>query len=145
LSSPDQTLRPLAGRHLAVVDDDVQLLSVVKQALTHAGAIVESWCDSVAALKALQASPPHLAIVDLMMPGIDGLELLAGLRACASTAGLPVVIQTASEDPRSREQAGRLGAAAYVLKPFRGAALIETCRRVLAGEPIVGGGPATPS
>jgi two-component system phosphate regulon response regulator PhoB len=79
------------------------------------------------------ASPPDAIVLDLHVPGIDGLEVLRRLRADPVTAGVPVIVVTATGEEQ-RRPAIALGAAAYLTKPFGPPVLVETVARVLRGD-----------
>ncbi|KJK59468.1 hypothetical protein UK12_04165 [Saccharothrix sp. ST-888] len=108
---------PRPGRIL-VVDDDLTVAEVVAGYLTRAGHRVERVADGHAALAAVAAAPPDLIVLDLMLPGIDGLEVCRRLRATGHGAELPVVMLTAKGDEADRILGLELGADDYVTKPF---------------------------
>ena len=103
-------------RRVLVVDDHEMLRSGMTVALTAAGFQVDSAADGLAALAVVSRTPPDVVILDLKMPVLDGYATLARLRADPATAGIPVVIATASEAERSHMLAE--GAAAFVTKPI---------------------------
>ncbi|MGM0385743.1 MAG: response regulator transcription factor [Actinomycetota bacterium] len=99
-----------------VVEDDATVAEVVVAYLRRAGLEVEHAGDGLAALTAAAARPPDLAILDLMLPGLDGLELCRRLRL--GRADLPVVILTARGEEEDRILGLEVGADDYVTKPF---------------------------
>ncbi|MFB7669456.1 response regulator transcription factor [Kitasatospora sp. NPDC056138] len=103
---------------MLVVDDDLTVAEVVAGYLTRAGHRVERVADGHAALAAVAAAPPDLIVLDLMLPGIDGLEVCRRLRATGHGAELPVVMLTAKGDEADRILGLELGADDYVTKPF---------------------------
>jgi len=100
-----------------VVDDDPSIRLLCRVNLEAAGLVVDEAADGKAALQAALASPPDVALVDVMMPGFDGWELAARLRESEQTANVGVVFITAVTGEPARERARSLGAA-YVSKPF---------------------------
>jgi CheY-like chemotaxis protein len=91
--------------------------------------------DGVDGLAEAASSPPDAIVLDLHVPGIDGLEVLRRLRADPVTVGIPVIVVTATGEEQ-RRTAMALGAAAYLTKPFGPPVLVETVARVLrAGDP----------
>jgi len=113
---------------IALVDDDRNILASVTIALECEGFAVRAFPDSVEALAALSADPPDLAVLDIKMPRLDGIALLAKLRAAHP---IPVIFLT-SKDEEADEAAG-LGAGAddYIVKPFSQRLLIARIRAVL--------------
>jgi CheY-like chemotaxis protein len=131
--------RPLDARTVLVVDDADWIRGVLETALTDAGAAAWLAEDGVAALEILGKAAPDLILLDLVMPRMDGWELMAELRRSTRTAKIPVVLETAAEDYRSFDRARRDGVAAFISKPFRLNEVIEICRRVFEGaRPLQG-------
>lgn len=124
----------LADRRVVVVDDDPTVRSVLAAALRRAGALVETCFDGESALRCIRAVVPDLVLLDLAMPGIGGMEVLEALRAESATARLRVIIQTGCDDPANEARARQLRASAFLAKPLSPERVVETARRVLAGE-----------
>jgi len=99
-----------------VVDDDPTVSDVVRRYLEHAGLIVTLAADGAAALDLFDRERPDLVVLDLMLPGIDGLEVCRRLRE--RDAGVPVVMLTALGEEADRVVGLQLGADDYVTKPF---------------------------
>jgi len=119
---------PMPGPTIALVDDDRNILTSVTMALEAEGFNVRTYEDGEAALKALQAKPVDVAVLDIKMPRLDGLELLSRLR---KTTSLPVIFLT-SKDEEDDELTGlALGADDYIRKPFSQALLIARIRTLL--------------
>ena len=113
---------------IALVDDDRNILTSVSIALQNEGFTVRLYSDGAAALKALTDNPPDLAVLDIKMPRMDGMELLRRLR---EKSQLPVIFLT-SKDTEIDEALGlAMGADDYIGKPFSQRLLIERIRAVL--------------
>jgi two-component system response regulator ChvI len=113
---------------VALVDDDRNILTSVSIALQADGFLVRLYSDASSALKALTDNPPDLAVLDIKMPRMDGIELLRRLR---ETSDLPVIFLT-SKDTEIDEALGlAMGADDYIGKPFSQRLLIERIRAVL--------------
>lgn len=112
-----------------VVDDQPDLCTVLVRLLRLCGYDAASAEDGEAALDFVRATPPALVILDVMMPGMNGFDVLAALRADPRTTGLPVVMYSALNDPASRRQAMALGAQDYLVKSMAG---YEELRQVIA-------------
>ncbi|MFJ9950235.1 response regulator transcription factor [Kitasatospora sp. NPDC091207] len=126
---------------ILVVDDDLTVGEVVAGYLTRAGHRVDRACDGDQGLDLARAHRPDLLVLDLMLPGIDGLEVLRRLRATADGADLPVVMLTAKGDEADRVLGLELGADDYVTKPFSPRELVlrvqSVLRRSRAAAPAV--------
>ncbi len=102
-------------RRILVVDDEASVREVLGQYLEHEGYAVYQAADGAEALTLAQASPPDLVILDLMLPGIDGLDVCRRLRA---RSAVPVLMLTARGDEMDRLEGFRAGTDDYVTKPF---------------------------
>jgi len=115
-------------RIIALVDDDRNILTTVSIALQAEGYATRLYSDGETALAALLANPPDLAIFDIKMPKMDGMELLRRLR---QQSPLPVIFLT-SKDDEADEQAGfEMGADDYIAKPFSLRLLLARIRAIL--------------
>jgi DNA-binding response OmpR family regulator len=111
-----------------VVDDDPTVSEVVVSYLQRAGHDVELAADGMAALALAEANPPDLVVLDLMLPGLDGLEVCRRLRA---RTDVPVVMLTALGDEADRVLGLEVGADDYVTKPFSPRELVLRVNSVL--------------
>lgn len=102
--------------HVLVVDDDETVRDVVGRYLGAAGHAVETVADGIAALQAARATPPDVVVLDLMLPGLGGLEVCRALRADGDLP--PIVMLTALGEEDDRLLGLELGADDYVTKPF---------------------------
>ena len=114
--------------NIALVDDDKNILESVTMLLEQEGYHVRSFSDSSAALTALTTAPPDLAILDIKMPRMDGLELLRRLR---QSADLPVIFLTSKDEEIDELMGLNAGADDYIRKPFSQRLLLERVRAVL--------------
>jgi two-component system, OmpR family, response regulator ChvI len=135
-----------SGRKLqiALVDDDRNILTTVSIALQAEGFATRLYSDGETALKALLDNPPDLAVFDIKMPKMDGMELLRRLR---ENSALPVIFLTSKDDESDEEAGLELGADDYIAKPFSLRLLIARIRAILRRADTVptGTGPvATP-
>jgi DNA-binding response OmpR family regulator len=113
---------------ILVVDDDANVAEVVTRYLEREGFEVETVSDGRVALDRALADPPDLVVLDLMLPGMDGLEVCRRLRALAP---VPVIMLTARGDEADRVIGLELGADDYVAKPFSPKELVARVRAVL--------------
>ncbi|MBI2867306.1 MAG: response regulator [Chloroflexi bacterium] len=113
-ASPVATLAPSRRVRILVVDDEPGVLALLHDWLTAAGYQVDTALSAQEGLDLFNARRPALAIIDLLMPQVNGLELCKGIRAVSST---PIIVLTALNDVRHKVQALELGANDYVPKP----------------------------
>jgi DNA-binding response OmpR family regulator len=117
-----------APSRILVVDDDATVSEVVARYLERDGFVVETVADGRVALDRALAEPPDLVVLDLMLPGMDGLEICRRLRAIAP---VPIIILTARGQESDRIVGLELGADDYVAKPFSTKELVARVRAVL--------------
>lgn len=113
---------------VALVDDDRNILTSVGMALESEGLSVRTYTDGTAALAALSTQPADLAVLDIKMPRMDGMELLQKLRRVTD---MPVIFLTSKDDEVDEVLGLKLGADDYIRKPFSQRLLIERIRAVL--------------
>lgn len=123
---------PVAGRgHLLIVEDEEDLQDLLSFNLSRDGYRVTVVGSGEAALKAVQAERPDLVLLDLMLPGIDGLEVCRRLKGSAETANLPVIMLTAKGEEADVVSGLEIGADDYVTKPFSLRVLTARLKAVL--------------
>jgi two-component system response regulator ChvI len=115
--------------NIALVDDDKNILESVTMLLEQEGYHVRAFSDPAAALTALTTTPPDLAILDIKMPRMDGLELLRRLRQ--GSPDLPVIFLTSKDEEIDELMGLNAGADDYIRKPFSQRLLLERVRAVL--------------
>ncbi len=120
---------PAVGHHVLVVDDDPTVSDVVRRYLEQAGCRVRLAADGPAGLAAVAAERPDLVVLDLMMPGVGGIEVCRRLRR--DLPDLPVVMLTALGEEADRVLGLEVGADDYVTKPFSPRELVLRIRSVL--------------
>jgi two-component system response regulator ChvI len=113
---------------VALVDDDEHILTSVAMALEADGYQVRTFSDPERALRELLNKPPDLAVIDIKMPKLDGLELLRQLRRHSA---LPVIFLTSKAEETDEIEGLRLGADDYITKPFSIRLLSERVRTIL--------------
>jgi len=114
--------------NITLVDDDENIVTSVSLALESHGHTVKSYYDGAAGLAALESEPPDLAILDVKMPRLDGMEVLRRLR---QSSDLPVIILTSKDEEIDEILGFNLGADDYIHKPFSQRLLIERVKAVL--------------
>ncbi|MCL5776315.1 response regulator [Limibaculum sp. FT325] len=119
-------------RSVLLAEDEPHIVESLEFLLGRAGFSVTVVSDGEAAVARAMADTPDVLVLDVMLPGINGFEVLRRLRAEAGTARLPVVMLTAKGQREDRETARRWGADVFIAKPFSNAELVETVSRLAA-------------
>ena len=114
--------------NITLVDDDENIVTSVSLALESHGHTIKAYFDGAAGLAALENEPPDLAILDVKMPRMDGMEVLRRLRRTSDT---PVIILTSKDEEIDEILGFNLGADDYIHKPFSQRLLIERVKAVL--------------
>ena len=115
-------------RSILVIDDDSIILQLIKDILESEGYDVTLAADGVAGMALLRETKPDMVLLDIMMPGPDGYQVLESIR---QHSNVPVIMITAKRDIDSLEEAVHLGADDYVRKPFRPSELVARVRAKL--------------
>ncbi|EGD57787.1 two component transcriptional regulator [Novosphingobium nitrogenifigens DSM 19370] len=140
-ASPSLPEVPRATKVIALVDDDRNILTTVSIALQAEGFATRVYYDGAAALKAIGENPPDLAVFDIKMPRMDGLELLGKLR---EKSDLPVIFLTSKADEADEALGLSLGADDYITKPFSQRLLIARIRAILRRSEVALRGASEP-
>ncbi len=130
------------AQSIALVDDDRNILTSVTMALEAEGFVVRTYTDGAEALRGLTNQPPDVAILDIKMPRMDGMELLSRLR---KQSQIPVIFLTSKDDEVDEVLGLRMGADDYITKPFSQRLLIERIRALLRRKELGQGSAAVPT
>ena len=120
---------PASKRRILIVDDDPLLLTFLTEVISHAGYQTVTASSAEEALQVVAAGEPDLALLDITMPGMSGLELAARLKA---DTGVPFMFLSAVDDSESARQAAAHGAVGYLVKPVDAARLMPAFEAGLA-------------
>jgi DNA-binding response OmpR family regulator len=120
------------GNHVLVIEDEPNIVEAIRFILMRDGWDVSTLSDGGQAEDTIRARRPDVVILDVMLPGRSGFEILAALRADAETQTLPVLLLTAKGQGRDRAEAERMGASQFMAKPFSNAEILASVR-ALAG------------
>jgi two-component system, OmpR family, alkaline phosphatase synthesis response regulator PhoP len=120
---------------ILVVEDDADIAELLAHYLQRAGHTVDRLPSGDAVLARVRSTAPDLVILDLMLPGMDGLSVCRALRANDDTAGLPIIILTARGEEADRVSGLELGADDYVTKPFSPRELVARVTARLRRQP----------
>ena len=113
-----------------IVDDDPDMVMVLGMLMKVNGITALKAFGGVEGLEKARADKPDVILLDIMMPDMDGYEVIKELRSDKTTKGIPVVFLTARTDEEYKERAETLGADGYITKPYDRDSLMETIRRV---------------
>jgi CheY-like chemotaxis protein len=127
------------GALVLVVDDDARSRELLRIILRHAGYRVVAAADAQAAVALLQAERPVVALVDLLMPGMSGLEFCRWVRGRPELAGLRCVLLTGMDSDETRREAVEAGVDLVLTKPFDRLRLLEQLAALAATQPIARG------
>lgn len=122
-------------KRVLVVDDDPMVTRLVRINLELEGfEVIEAW-DGNTALGLIEENPPDLLLLDIMMPHMDGWEILRRLRADPDMDRLPIVLLTARVQDNDMSRGWRMGADGYITKPFNPVNLADSLREVICSTP----------
>ncbi len=121
-----------------IIDDEVDIVALVRYHLEKEGIQCLEGTDGSSALRLVREHRPDLLVLDLMLPGLDGLEICRQLRRDSATARLPIIMLTAKAEEVDRVVGLEMGADDYVVKPFSPRELLARVKAILrrAQEPI---------
>lgn len=117
---------------ILIADDEEDLRFLVETTLEDPRHRVISAANGTIALERIQQIHPDLVVLDWMMPGLTGFEIIKKLREDPVTAAIPVVLLTANDCPEDQARAQTLGIVAYIVKPFSPLELLQKVREALA-------------
>ena len=122
----------MSSPRILVADDEPALLRLLEFVLGRRGYIIQGVTNGNAAVEVLKNESPDLAILDVMMPGLDGYEVLTFIRETAHLEGLPVVMLTARAQLDDIQLGLSLGADAYLAKPFDPEELVSVVESLIS-------------
>ncbi|MBU2993003.1 response regulator [Octadecabacter sp. 1_MG-2023] len=121
------------GQRVLLIEDEPNIIEAVSYILSRDGWTVHTHSDGETAIEKVMQGVPDLIILDVMLPGRSGYDILRDLRASAETKETPVMMLTARGQAKDRELAIGLGATQFMTKPFSNAEVLESVR-ALAGS-----------
>ena len=116
---------------ILIVDDEKEIADFISRVLSKGNLESIEVQDGKTALEVLAEKKPSAVILDLMMPGMSGFEVLKRIKADPALASIPVIICSTLSDREYQEQAQALGAKSYITKPFRASELISTVQSAI--------------
>jgi CheY-like chemotaxis protein len=125
-------MNPTLPAKILIADDEVFMLRLLEMTFKKGGYEVVSCRDGREALAAAQAAPPRLIVLDVMMPGLDGLGALRLLKENPATRNIPVVVLSAKGHALTKVEAETAGAVLFLAKPFSPNQLLGEVQKILA-------------
>jgi DNA-binding response OmpR family regulator len=122
------------GKKVLVIEDEPNIVEAISFILSRDGWDVSTHANGETAADTVRGGTPDVLILDVMLPGRSGFEILQELRGEDATADLPVLMLTARGQKKDRELAARLGVTRFMTKPFANSEVLEAVRE-LAGKP----------
>ncbi len=126
----------MAKEHILVVDDEEDILELVRYNLDREGYKINCVTSGEEALKAARSKLPHLILLDLMLPGVDGLEVCTILKHDQKTEHIPIIMLTAKGEEADIVTGLELGADDYIPKPFSPRVLVARVKAVLRRKSV---------
>ncbi|MDW3181872.1 MULTISPECIES: response regulator transcription factor [unclassified Roseobacter] len=119
------------GKHVLLVEDELNIIEAIRFLLSREGWQVDTHSDGADATDVIRSSKPDLVVLDVMLPGKSGFDILEELRGDAATADLPVLMLTARGQSRDREMAEKAGVSRFMTKPFSNTEVLTAVRDLL--------------
>ncbi|MFH1867778.1 MAG: response regulator [Candidatus Omnitrophota bacterium] len=116
-------------RRVLIIDDDKDVCDVIKDMLIRGGYDASTALDGKTGIVKAQEQQPNLILLDIMMPGMDGFEVLRSLKSSPNTSYIPIVIVSAKRDANSLFKARELRSSDYLMKPFASGELMKIVER----------------
>ena len=120
------------GRKVLLIEDEPNIIEAVRFLLVREGWEVEAHSDGEDAVEVVLAQRPDLVILDMMLPGRSGMDILRDLRGLSDLNGLPVLMLTARGQARDRDLAEEAGVSRFMTKPFSNAEVLTAVRDLVA-------------
>ena len=119
-------------KHVLLIEDEPNIIEAISFILSRDGWTVNTHSNGTTAVDTVHARRPDVLILDVMLPGKSGYDILRELREHPETEGLPVLMLTARGQSKDREMAERAGASRFMTKPFSNAEVLDAVRALSA-------------
>lgn len=126
----------MAKARILIVEDEPNIVESLSFILRRAGFEIDTATDGAQALDRVRRQPFEVLVLDIMLPGMNGLDVLKAIRSDQALSSLPVIVLTAKGQTNDRRMAETIGASAFITKPFSNADVVEcVCRLAEDGLP----------
>ena len=122
------------GHHVLLVEDEQNIVEAMRFLLSREGWRVDTHSDGATALETIQKNGPDLVVLDYMLPGRSGLDILSDLRALPEFTDLPVLMLTARGQARDRDLAEKAGVSRFMTKPFSNTEVLNAVRDLMRAK-----------
>jgi DNA-binding response OmpR family regulator len=129
------------ARQVLLIEDEPNIAEAIRFILSRDGWVVSSHANGADAAEVVRALRPDVVVLDVMLPGRSGYDILTELRADPATAGLPVLMLSAKGQDRDRVRAAEVGADRFIAKPFSNAEVLDALRTLApdtGGQAVAG-------
>jgi len=116
------------GKHVLLVEDEINIIEAIQFLLSREGWQVDTHSDGTTAVEKVRSMRPDLVVLDYMLPGKNGIDILTELRADPDFERLPVLMLTARGQSRDRDLAERAGVSRFMTKPFSNTEVVTAVR-----------------
>ncbi|MEL6564454.1 MAG: response regulator [Pseudomonadota bacterium] len=116
------------GKHVLLVEDETNIIEAIRFLLSREGWQVDTHSDGATAVGAVRDTRPDLLVLDYMLPGKNGMDILKELRADPDFAKMPILMLTARGQSRDRDEAERAGVSRFMTKPFSNTEVLTAVR-----------------
>lgn len=123
------------GRKVLLIEDEPNIIEAISFILSREGWTVHVHSDGPTAVAKVMAHPPEVVILDVMLPGRSGFDILRDIKEAEATRDIPVMMLTARGQRSDREMAERMGADYFMTKPFANSEVVERVRDLAGPEP----------
>lgn len=120
------------AKKVLLIEDEPNIIEAVSFILSRDGWEVKTHSNGHDAIEAVRHRAPDLIVLDVMLPGRSGFEILQEIRADSAMSDLPVLMLTARGQEKDRDMAGRIGASRFMTKPFSNSELLSAVRELVA-------------
>ncbi len=121
------------NRHVLLIEDEPNITEAIRFLLTRDGWRVDAHANGADAVEVIRRVRPDLVILDVMLPGKSGIDIIRDLRASTDSRNLPVLMLTARGQARDREMAEKAGVSRFMTKPFSNEEVLEAVRDLYRG------------
>ncbi|MEC9431461.1 MAG: response regulator [Pseudomonadota bacterium] len=125
----------MPAKRVLIAEDEPHIVESLRFILSREGLSISSAEDGEAACREASAQRPDLVILDVMLPRLNGFEVLRRLRADPELSGLPVIMLTAKGQAQDRRTAEEIGADAFITKPFSNRDVVAQVLRLMGADP----------
>lgn len=124
------------SKRVLLIEDEPNIIEAIRFILSRDGWIVETHADGASAVAAVTKKRPDIVILDVMLPGKSGFDILRDLRSDADHAGLPILMLTARGQKKDRDMAQAAGVSAFMTKPFSNSDMLEAVNALATSQGI---------